>query len=144
MRSWPAQQPAACRASAHLPVGKTSDMIYVDTKQQARFERLGHRIICDRRLGRSPGTGSDKAHVAINDGARLAYAEILSDEKQATTVGFLLRPLAWFDAHRIMWRRVLSDNASAYRPKPWREAFSALGLAPKLTKPYTPRTNFIA
>jgi transposase InsO family protein len=41
----------------------------------------------------------------------------------------------------ISCRRVLSDNGSAYRSKPWREACSALGLTPKRTRPYTPRTN---
>ena len=87
------------------------DMIHVDTKQLARFERVGHRITGDRRLGSSRGAGYEKAHVAIDDATRLAYVE------------------------------VLSDNGSAYRSKPWREACSALGLTPKRTRPYTPRTN---
>jgi transposase InsO family protein len=79
--------------------------------------------------------------VAIDDATRLAYVEVLPDEKQATTVGFLLRAVAWFDGQGISCKRVLSDNGSAYRSKPWREACSALGLTPKRTRPYTPRTN---
>ena len=117
------------------------DMIHVDTKQLARFERVGHRITGDRRLGCSRGAGYEKAHVAIDDATRLAYVEVLPDEKQATTVGFLLRAVAWFDGQGISCKRVLSDNGSAYRSKPWREACSALGLTPKRTRPYTPRTN---
>lgn len=66
---------------------------------------------------------------------------VLADEKQATTVGFLLRAVAWFNSQGISCTRVLSDNGSAYRSKPWREACSALGLTPKRTRPYTPRTN---
>ena len=120
---------------------KAGDMIHVDTKQLARFERIGHRITGDRRLGRSPGAGYEKAHVAIDDATRLAYVEVLPDEKQDTTVGFLLRAVAWFNSRGITCRRVLSDNGSAYRSKPWRQACEALGLTPKRTRPYTPRTN---
>ena len=120
---------------------RAGDMIHVDTKQLACFERVGHRITGDRRLGCSRGAGYEKAHVAIDDATRLAYVEVLPDEKQATTVGFLLRAVAWFDGQGISCKRVLSDNGSAYRSKPWREACSALGLTPKRTRPYTPRTN---
>jgi len=66
-----------------------------ETQHLARFELVGHRITGDRRLGRSSGAGYEKAHVAIDDATRLAYAEVLSDEKQATTVGFLIRAVAW-------------------------------------------------
>ena len=76
---------------------RPGDMIHVDTKQLARFERVGHRIPGDRLLGCSRGAGYEKAHVAIDDATRLAYVEVLPDEKQATTVGFLLRAVAWFD-----------------------------------------------
>ena len=56
-------------------------------------------------------------------------------------MGFLLRAVAWFDGLGISCRRVLSDNGSAYRSRPWREACATLGLTPKRTRPYTPRTN---
>ena len=79
--------------------------------------------------------------MAIDDATRLVYVEVLPDEKQATTVGFLLRAVAWFDCQGISCRRVLSDNGSAYRSRPWREACSALGLIPKRTRRYTPRNN---
>ena len=63
----------------------------------ARFERVGHRISEDRRQGSSRGAGYEKAHMAIDEATLLAYVKVLPDEKQATTVGFLLRAVAWFD-----------------------------------------------
>ena len=79
--------------------------------------------------------------MAVDDATRLAYVEVLPDEKQETTVGFLLRAVAWFNTHGINCCRVLSDNGSAYRSRPWRQTCEALGLTPKRTRPYTPRTN---
>jgi len=71
--------------------------------------------------------------VGVDNATRLAYAEELSDEKQAITVGFLIRALAWFDRQGIECRRVLSDNDNAYRYKPWRHAGEALGMTAKRT-----------
>jgi transposase InsO family protein len=116
-------------------------MIHVDIKKLARFDRVSHRITGGRRLDRSPGAGYEKVHVAINDATRLAYAEVLPDEKQATTVGFLIRAVAWFGRQGIECRRVLSDNGSAYRSKPWRKTCVALGMSAKRSRPYTRRTN---
>jgi len=79
--------------------------------------------------------------VTSDDATRLVYIEVLPDEKQATTAGFLLRAVAWFDGLGIRCKRVLSDNGSAYRSKPSREACSTLGLTSNCTGPYTPRTN---
>jgi transposase InsO family protein len=66
---------------------------------------------------------------------------VLPDEKQATTVSFLIRAVDWFGRQGIEYRRVLSENGSAYRSKPWRKACEALGMTAERTKPYTPRTN---
>jgi hypothetical protein len=120
---------------------KPGDMIHVDTKQLARFERVGHRITGDRRQGCSRGAGYEKVHVAIEDATRLAYVEVLPDEQKATTVGFLARAVGWFSQQGITCRRVLSDNGSAYRSGAWRKACKTLDLRSTRTKPYTPRTN---
>jgi transposase InsO family protein len=120
---------------------KPGDMIHVDTKQLARFERVGHRITGDRRQGCSRGAGYEKVHVAVDDATRLAYVEVLPDEQKATTVGFLARAVGWFSEQGITCRRVLSDNGSAYRSGDWRRACRTLDLKPIRTKPYTPRTN---
>lgn len=64
------------------------DMIHVDIKQLARFERVGHRITGDRRLGRSSGAGYEKAQVAIDDATRIAYAKVLSDRSRPPRSAF--------------------------------------------------------
>ncbi|WP_255476182.1 DDE-type integrase/transposase/recombinase [Cyanobium sp. BSA11S] len=120
---------------------RPGDMIHVDTKQLARFERIGHRITGDRRQGCSPGAGYEKVHVAIDDATRLAYVEVLTGEQRATTVGFLARAVGWFSEKGITCRRILSDNGPAYRSGDWRKACQALDLKPIRTKPYTPQTN---
>jgi len=117
------------------------DMIYVDTKHFARFERVEHRITGNRRLGSSPGAGYEKAHLAVDEATRLAYVEVLPDEQKATTVGFLVRAVSWFNSQGISCRRVLSDNGSAYRSKQWRKACGAMGLKAKRTRAFRPQTN---
>ena len=116
-------------------------MIHVDTKQLARFERIGHPITGNRRQGTSRSAGYEKVHDAIDDATLLAYVEVLPDEQKATTVGFLARAVGWFSEQGITSRRVLSDNGSAYRLGAWRMACGALDLKPIRTKLYTPRTN---
>ena len=120
---------------------RPADMIHVDTKQLARFERVGHRITGDRRKGTSRDVGYEKVHVAIDDATRLAYVEVLADERRATTIGFLARAMGWFFEQGIHCRRVLSDNGSSYRSGDWRKAREALGLKPIRTKATTPQTN---
>ena len=117
------------------------DMIHVDTKQLARFERIGHRMTGDRRLGSSPGAGYEKAHVAVDDATWLAYVEVLPDEQKATTVGFLVRAVSWFNSEGITCLRVLSDNSSAYRSRQWRQTCTVLGLKAKRPRAYRPQTN---
>jgi len=120
---------------------KPGDMIHVDTKQRARFKRVGHRITGDRRQGCSRGAGYEKVHVAIDGASRLAYVEVLPDAQKATIVGFLARAVGWFSEQGTTCRRVLSDNGSAYCSGDWRKACKTLALKPIRTNPYTPRTN---
>jgi transposase len=116
-------------------------MIHVDTKQLACFQRVGHRITRDRKQGCSPGAGYEKVHVAVDDATRLAYVEVLPDEQQSTTVGFLVRAVGWFDEQGMTCRRILSDNGSAYRSGAWKKACRTMAIKPIRTKPYTPQTN---
>jgi hypothetical protein len=120
---------------------KPGGMIHVDTKQLARFERVGHRITGYRRQGSSRGAGYEKVHVGIDDVTRLAYVEVLADEQKATTVGFSASAVGWFSEQGISFKRVLSDNGSSYRSDEWRKAFIAFDIKPIRTKPYTPQTN---
>ena len=102
-------------------------MIHVDTRQLARFERVGHRITGDRRVGSSRGAGYEKAHVAIDDATRLAYVEVLPDEKQATTVGFVLRAVAWFDDQASAARGFSQITAVPTAPGPGEKPAQHLG-----------------
>jgi transposase InsO family protein len=80
-------------------------------------------------------------HVCIDDASRLAYSEVLSDERKASAVPFLERAVDWFARHGVTVERVMTDNGSAYRSQHWRNACGALALRHLRTRPYTPRTN---
>ena len=56
----------------------------------------------------------------MDDHSRLAYSEILTDDKAATCAGFLRRAHAWFAANGVTVQRVLTDNAWAYTKTTWR------------------------
>jgi hypothetical protein len=71
---------------------------------------VGPRITGDRKQGCSPGAGYEKVHVAVDDATRLAYVEVLPDEQQSTTVGFLVRAVGWFSEQGMTCRRILSDS----------------------------------
>ena len=72
---------------------------------------------------------------------RLAYTEILPDERKESAVAFLERALAWFAGLGVTVERVMTDNGSAYRSHAFRQAIHDAGLKHKRTRPYTPRTN---
>ena len=87
-------------------------------------------------------TGWEFVHVCVDDATRLAYVEVLADEKGETAAGFLRRAVAWFASMGVTVERVLSDNGACYRsgapsPRPARE----LGIRHLCTRPYRPRTN---
>ena len=115
------------------------DMIHIDTKKLARIGRPGHRVHGDRRT-RVVGIGWEYAHVAIDDHTRLAYVEILRDEKAASSIAFLHRAREWYQRHGIDVQRVLTDNGACYK-KRFTDACAELGAWHLTTRPYTPRTN---
>src|SRR5213076_657800 len=80
-------------------------------------------------------------HVCVDDCSRVAYAEVLVDEKGPTVAAFLRRAVAWFRRRGVRVRRVLTDNGSGYRSRLFAAACRALRLVHKRTRPYTPRTN---
>ena len=122
---------------------RPGEMIHVDTKKLGRFYQPGHRVTGDRSDARLRGfKGWEFLHVAIDDRTRLAYAELLVDEKGATCVRFLQRAAAFFSRHGIRRiERVMSDNGSPYISADFRAAVAALGARHVRTRPYTPRTN---
>ena len=119
---------------------RPGELIHVDVKKLGRIGRPGHRVNGDRRT-RSRGIGWEYVHVAIDDATRLAYVEVLEDEKAATAVGFLRRAIAHFAAFGIRVERLMTDNGSAYRATIHALACKALGIKHLRTRPYRPGTN---
>ena len=119
---------------------RSGELLHLDVKKLGRFHRAGHRITGDRH-NPSDGAGWDFVHVAIDDATRLAYVEVLPDEKRATTTGFLVRALRWFRQLGVRIERVMSDNGSPYVSKLFRKACRWLGIRHIRTRPYTPKTN---
>jgi transposase InsO family protein len=118
------------------------EMIHIDIKKLGRFTRVGHRITGDRK-GQSAtrGVGWDFVHVAIDDATRLAYVEVLPDERRGSATGFLVRALRWFRDRGVRVQRVMTDNGSCYRSRLFAKALRWLGIRHVRTRPYTPRTN---
>jgi transposase InsO family protein len=116
------------------------ELIHLDIKKFARIQRVGHRIHGDR-TKISRGAGWEFLHVCIDDASRLAYAEVLRDERKESAVAFLRRALAFFRTHRITVQRLMSDNGSCYRSKLFARVCTEAGIRHIFTKPYTPQTN---
>ena len=119
---------------------RPGELVHFDVKKLGRFGQIGHRIHGDRRRA-SRGIGWEFLHVAIDDKTRLAYAEVLADERGITAVGFLRRTVRWFARRGIRIERVLSDNGSCYISKRFRKTCAELGIKPKRTRAYRPQTN---
>jgi transposase InsO family protein len=118
-------------------------MIHVDVKKLGKIpDGGGWRWHGRSEAVRGRGNGYDFVHTAIDDRTRLAYSEVLDDEKDHTSAGFLHRALAWFAAHGVAVRRVLTDNAWVYRKgTDWGWVCSAWQLKRRFTKPGCPWTN---
>jgi transposase InsO family protein len=125
---------------------RPGELVHVDVKRLGRIQVPGKRIR-PRSLGRARqikgrGTaGWEFVHIAIDDATRLAYAEVLADERASTAVGFLKRALAFYRSHGISVEAVMTDNGSCYRSTVHALACRALGLGHLKTKPYRPQTN---
>jgi transposase InsO family protein len=121
---------------------RPGEMIHIDIKKLGRFNRVGHRITKDRTgQSNSRGVGWEFVHVAIDDHSRLAFADIMPDEKKHSAVAFLEATLAWYRRFGITVERVMTDNGSCYLSAAFRDACDRLGLKHIRTKPYTPKTN---
>jgi transposase InsO family protein len=95
----------------------------------------------DRDGKRRNTVGWEYVHIAVDDFSRLAYAEVLGDEKATTAVGFLRRAVAFYARYGIRVERLLTDNGSAYRSSIHALACRALGIRHLRTRPYRPQTN---
>lgn len=120
---------------------RPGELIHLDIKKLGRFDHPGHRVTGTRIGCRNRGAGWDFVHVAVDDATRLAYVEVLGDERKQTTTGFLLRALRWFRSQGIRAERVMTDNGSAYRSRRFAKALRWLDIRHIFTRPYTPKTN---
>jgi transposase InsO family protein len=127
---------------------RPGELLHVDVKKLARIHGAGHRMTGNRKSQnkrrsrrRAGDLGWEFVHVCVDDATRLAYAEVLTDERGETAAGFLRRAVAWFNTMGIKPERVLSDNGSCYRSRVHKTTCLELGIKPKFTRPYRPRTN---
>jgi transposase InsO family protein len=127
---------------------RPGELVHVDVKKLGRISGAGHRMVGHRksqnrrREGRRSGAlGWEFVHVCVDDATRLAFVEVLPDERGPTAAGFLRRAAAWFASMGITLEAVMSDNGACYRSRAHAQACSELSLRHLLTRPYRPRTN---
>jgi transposase InsO family protein len=131
---------------------RPGELVHVDVKKLGRIEggagwrvrdRKQHynRTFTDRDGFRRRTVGWEYVHVAVDDATRLAYVEVLPDERAKTAIAFLGRAVRFFRRHGIRVERVLTDNGSAYRSTIHALACRILGLKHLRTRPYRPQTN---
>ena len=121
---------------------RPGELIHIDSKKLGRIDGVGHRITGDRRGQSSKrGAGWEALHVAVDDASRLAYTELLPNERKHHAIAFLERALAFFHAHGVAVERVITDNGPAYKSYDFAAICRVQGLRHLRTKPYRPRTN---
>jgi transposase InsO family protein len=118
------------------------EIVHIDIKKLGKFNRIGHRITGDR-TGQSNtrGVGWEYVHLAIDDHSRLAYSEILPDEKRASCLRFLFNALRFFRSLGVKVQRIMTDNGVSFRSFRYAKALRRLRIKHLRTRPYTPRTN---
>ena len=132
---------------------RPGELVHIDIKKLGRIaggagKRVGGRAPGGYRPRRRDATGSDRGtigwefvHVCVDDYSRLAYAEVLADEKATTAIAFLHRAVAFYRRHGIQVERVLTDNGSAYLSTLHALACRTLGIRHLRTRPRRPQTN---
>jgi transposase InsO family protein len=127
---------------------RPGELVHVDVKKLGRIAGVGHRIAGDRRSQRGRyqrrlqgRPGWEYLHVAVDDYSRLAYAEVLTDEKATTAAGFLRRAVAFYRRYGIHVESILTDNGSAYIAVTHALACRRLKIRHLRTRPRRPQTN---
>jgi transposase InsO family protein len=125
---------------------RPGELVHVDIKKLGRLRPGGGwralgREATDAAKKRSR-VGYEYVHSAVDDHTRLAYSEILPDERVASCAGFLERAIRFYREHNITVERVLTDNAMAYRiGADFHRVLDEHGIGHRLIRPYRPQTN---
>jgi transposase InsO family protein len=122
------------------------ELIHIDIKKLGRIDGVGHRITGDRkgqsnRRGRGEGLGWEYVHVCVDDASRIAFAQVMPDERKESAAAFLEAALAYYQSLGVTVARVMTDNGACYKAFAFRDACRARNLRHIRTKPYTPKTN---
>jgi transposase InsO family protein len=118
------------------------DLVHLDVKKLGRIPAGGgHRTRGRNAQTRHSGGGWEFVHVAVDDHSRLAYAEVLADERGETTAGFVVRALDFFEGAGITTLRVLTDNGGNYHSHVFLGELAGRGIRALKTRPYRPQTN---
>lgn len=123
---------------------RPGDLVHMDVKKLGRIPSGGGWRVHGR--GRDGHGGHSRVgfafiHSAVDDHSRLAYSEVLGDERAVTVTAFWQRAHAWFAARGITVRAVLTDNAAAYRSRVFVAHCATAGIRLRRTRPYRPQTN---
>jgi transposase InsO family protein len=125
--------------------GRPGELVHVDVKKQGRIPAGGGWRVHGKAVRRGSrvkrGAGYDFIHAAVDDRSRLAYAEILADERKETASAFMTRAIGFFSERGVRVERVLTDNGSCYRSRPFAQVLAEAGIGHRRTRPYRPQTN---
>jgi len=119
------------------------ELIHIDIKKLGRIGSVGHRIT-GRQTGvvnRHLGIGWEYVHVCIDDASRIAFVQVMADQRKESSVAFLEAAIAYYAKLGVQVERVMTANGSCYRSKRFRTACKQYGLRQIFTRPYTPKTN---
>jgi len=122
---------------------KPGELIHLDIKKLGRIGSVGHRITgrYSGAVNRHHGIGWEFVHVCIDDASRVAFVQVMPDQRKESAVAFLEAAIDYFAGLGIRVERVMTDNGSCYCSKAFRATCKRLGLRQIFTKPYTPKTN---
>ena len=119
------------------------ELIHLDIKKLGRIGSVGHRITgrYSGAVNRHHGIGWEFVHVCIDDASRVAFVQVMANQRKESAVAFLEVAVAYYAKLGIRIERVMTDNGSCYRSTTFRAVCRRLGIRQIFTKPYTPRTN---
>jgi transposase InsO family protein len=120
---------------------RPGELVHLDVKKLARFDRPGHRMLGRGRGRFETGAGYESLHVCVDDYSRVAYVELLADERATSAARFLDRATTHFASRGVRVERALTDNGSCYQSREFAECCQRLAIVHSRTRPRRPQTN---